>query len=297
MPSRCINRTPLTDQQPIDPERLASLLDGRLNETEAASVREQLSRADEDTLGAYADAVAIAAELGETRPDVTPIESRQTVRRWQIPAFAAAAAAAAIAVFFLRPTSQSDAYPPSHFAAAIPSTATTAIGPVWGVTRGAADGVSDRARAVRVGALLTDIAFDAIRGDTSRAHILALATLLEGSLDKSAAAQYRALAAQTKMASRQRTDQLGRQALLAVDGPLARAGAYLEAARLATAAGDSSYFHRVSLDALTAIESDRRLDATTRTAIARVIKLLRDAPRNAATIGGAVSTLLLDLTT
>lgn len=122
----------MTDNQRIDPERLAALLDGRLGDADAAVVRAQLADADDDTLSAYADAVAVSAELGEAAtPGVVSIESARKARRWRTPAFAAAAAAAAVAVFMFRPSVATDVSRPALYAAALPAGATSAGSPVW----------------------------------------------------------------------------------------------------------------------------------------------------------------------
>ena len=271
---------PLTTPTNIDPERLAALLDGRLNDTEATAVRAQLASADEDTLAAYADAVAVFAEMNPS--PVVSIESARR-RRWFIPAMAAAAAAAAIAGVALRPS----AYEPAMYASAVPLLSHSSAEPMWSVTRGGVDGVSDRARSIRIGALLTDLQVDAIHGDPAKTHASALATLIEGRLGNGAraAALREFVNSSSTTLTADQAKSLGQQAVGATDRSLMRVGAYLEAARIASASGDVGFFDRSSMTVLSSLGADAQ----------RVSSLIEATPRDAIAIHAAVETLLRQL--
>lgn len=144
------------------------------------------------------------------------------------------------------------------------------------MTRGSADGVMDRARAVRVGALLTDIEVATLRGDTSRTAVLALASLVEGIPTGVAVA--------TMLRMGGADDLAKRQVMLLVDRSLANAGAYLEAARIATAAGDATFFDRAPADVLQGHDLDQ------------LIALTRASPRDVAAIHTAVVDALRSMT-
>ena len=285
----------MTDPQRIDPERLAALLDGRLSDTEAAEVRRQLAAADDDTLSAYADAAAVAGELaGESR--VVPIRSAPSARRrWLIPAAAAAAAAiAAVIVWRPRPSNE---YPPSSYAEALPRGARAPDDPVWGRTRGAGDGLQDRARAARIGALLTDLDVDAVRGDSTQQHAEALVRLIQGMLAGGTVAAQLPADSLAHL-SRQTIASVGRQAtMLATDSAFVTAGAYLEAARIATTAGDVTFFDQRPPTALSALRRDQAsLDPPTKDALVAFDNVVQARPRDAARLGEAVQRLLRALT-
>lgn len=270
-------------------------------------MRAQLALADDDTLSAYADAVAISEELGigaepgaATDRTIVSIDSARQARRWRTPAVAAAAAAAAVAILVFRTGRTPEAYSPREFASAVSVGARAMDGPVWSATRGGTDGLSDQARAARVGALLTDLELDGIRGDTARirADASALATLLANAASGGfVATPFRELASAPAIVySAQRVREIGRQAISVVDGPFADAGAYLEAARVAAAAHDISFFDRVPDSALSKLDGDQRLDTSTKSALATIRALTGTRSRDATAIHLAVDTLLRALT-
>ena len=304
--ARVPNQLLLTDSQHLDPARLAALIDGQLSDVEAASVRAQLAIADDDALSAFADAIAISGALAEGsaplrggRGIVVPILSARKRRRWIMPSLATAAAAAAITFIAVRSgQSPSDVYRPFVLAAALPGTVGLQDAPVWGVTRGSADGVSARARAVRVGALLTDLEFSALRGDNVGPHASALATLLEdvpGSTSSIIALrQYAAARGSGRSAHDRRV--LGQGAMHWVDVSLANAGAYLEAARLATASGDTSFIDRFPASDVTSLARGELLDSGSRAALRRLVGVMETRPRDVTAIHAAVEALLRLLT-
>jgi len=308
----------LTDPERIDPERLAALIDGRLGDAEAAAVRRELARSDEETLAAFADAAAIAAELeqdavvdaqppqlnGETAVartnPVTPIgaaPSRRTRRRWMVPTAAAAAAAAIVSIIVWRPAG--DSYLPRTLARALPPAATTAEGPAWSAVRGTGEELLPRVRAARIGATLVDLEVDARAGRSTRNAALALANLLDGTLGGSPAAGFiRALpeGSITKLSTDQLTT-LGSESLDLVDRDFAQAGAYLEAARLASTAGDTSFFVSASAAPVTRLTSVAPpVDGATREALTALTNRLNERPRNVPGINVAAGQLLRVIT-
>jgi hypothetical protein len=232
----------LNDPQRIDPERLAALLDGKLSEHEAASVRAELASAGDDSIAAYADAVAIAAEMGTGATPVIELHQRRRFR-WQIPATLAAAAVALIVVN--NRLSSSRSYAPAQFALALSASSNATIEPAWSVTRGADDQIASGVQAVRLGALLTDLEVTSARGDTAavRAQTAALARVLE-SLPGGApiASSYEAIATRAGAAiptSTERRD-LGKSALDLVSPSDAAMGSVAEAIRIAALARDEA---------------------------------------------------------
>ena len=290
-----LTSTALTQQPHIDPERLAALLDGRLSTAEAAAVRAQLSAADDETLEAYADAIAISGELAsaaeiqadDAKTRVVSIDSKRRTRMWIISSLALVAASF-VGVLALR----SERYQPLVLVQAIPDRASAPDAPSWGVTRGAPTDISDRARSIRVGALLTDVELASLRGRPTGIYTSAIATLIEPM--PVAAPLVTALRHSAPLVTDSRRE-LGRQILAAVDETLARAGAYLEAGRIAAAAGDIGFFDRASAQPLSSLERDPQLDASSRAAIQRVQRLIDARPHNATAIHAAIEELLLSL--
>lgn len=282
----------LTDSPHIDPERLAALLDGRLDAAQAAAVRAQLATASDDILTAYADAVTVSAEL--TR-DIAPISSARGGRRWLALSSIGAVAAAALAVVVVRSERNPSAgYRPGVLAAAIPLNAPGPDAPVWGTTRGGAVTVEQRSRSVRIGALLVDLEVGMRRDDHGRAAAGAIARLLQGvPVGATASAPLQAYAdSRDATMSTDRRRELGQMALQLMDGTLADAGAYLEAARLATSSGDASFFDAAPASVLTRLERRQDLDSTTRSAVKQLISLTAARPRDAVAIHTAIEDLL-----
>jgi hypothetical protein len=288
------NSLPLTPPQQIDPERLAALLDGRLSPAEADAVRKQLATADDDTLAAYADAIAVSAELADTsdRGVVIPIEKARRKRQWATAAVAAAAAV--ITIFLYGPARRAPGYPPAQYASAISSSANLRE-PVWSVTRGATGGTVEPARSVRVGALLTDLELDAKRGDTSKVHARELAALLGNEGSGPVRLSLQGMAEQKSAITAQQVHLIGRQVLNLVDRPRANAGAYLEAARIAALSEDNKFFDQVLPGPLFALKSDSTLDASTKDALRTLEAELSKRPRDTRALGSQLTALLQKL--
>jgi hypothetical protein len=288
----------VTDSQRIDPERLAALLDGRLSDADAVALRQQLAAADDDMLSAYADAVVVARELDAANPGSVELAAKTTIpidtarrrrshRRWIVGAAAAAAAVATVIIW--RPTRLADGYAPAQFAAAIPAGARGLEESAWSSTRGG-DGLSARARAARVGALLIDLELDVARGYSTRDHLLAVVALLAASPGGSpVAASLRAIAADSVVRlTGPRLNELGRQAIAVVEPSPAIAGAYLEAARVAAAAGDTAFFSRYAPSVLSKLDVTPITDADIRA----LESLVAAQPRDPIELSAAATRLL-----
>ncbi|MEP6622040.1 MAG: hypothetical protein ABJE47_22145 [bacterium] len=288
----------MTHSKDLDPARLAALIDGRLSDADAAELRKQLAAADDDSLAAFADAVVIAGEItsnpdvaGHNSRDVIPLAPRRRPR-WVLPAFASAAAIAAVTVISLSRASRSDGYPPGALATAVPSSAALPESPLWNITRGAAEQLSPRVQAVRIGVLLTDLELRTLRRDTVAREYASLSALLDGvrGADSIASAMRHAPSAATDRQA------LGQKALEAVDLSLARAGAYLEAARLATGVGDTSFVDRFVVTGLAVAQRSPLLDDASRSALRQAAQALGKRPRSAGDIHAVMDASLRVLT-
>ena len=288
----------MSERPPISPERLAALLDGRLGAAEASALREQLASADAETLSAYADAVAIARELDGTSGDASARESStagaaslRARRRWLVPATAIAAAVATFAV--LRSGSSTPDYPPARFANAIPREAIALTAPAWSAARGA-DQLTGVAVATRVGSLLASLEVSAVRGTTTPANLEDLAGAIEhvpgGAVP---AAQLRGLVSGSGASiARARVSEIGQECLALVDRQVAIAGAYLEAARMATAVGDTAFFDRVPASVVFDLRSRPNIDPAIGSLIDTFGARLKAKPRDASAISAAAGDLL-----
>jgi hypothetical protein len=284
----------VNDPQHIDPELLAALLDGRLGSVEAAKVRAQLANVDDDTLAAYADAAAISADLVESNVG-TPVAQRfdsAPSRRWILPSFAAMAAVLLAVVFLRQPPSKPPRF--ADYAASVPATAGLPQTPVWGATRGSGPVTTDNGRAVRVGALLTDLEVALNRRDTVAAVIAeSMATYL-GDVG-GAASTAAALRAAARSDAADRDSDMRRIALEVtrfVDADLAHAGGWLEGARLAGAVGYATYARRLPASTiLETIAARPDIDPAVRDALSRVIS----SKGADAALAAQVTTVLRDL--
>jgi hypothetical protein len=223
-----------------DAERIAALLDGRLNEGQRAEVLAQLGTSDA-AVEVFADAAAIMRETASTGG---------ARHFWRRPGALALAAGILVAVLvpllWLRMT-RTEENSPLRFAALLTD---RELPPAWNaapwsVARGAVE-LPPRARAARLGARLTDLTVALNAGDTS-AFLIAVdvATLIRG-IPGSApiAAAFDSIGRQDVTASR-------RDSLMARGVPAATAiagreavdlGACAEAARLAAARHDTTFF-------------------------------------------------------
>jgi hypothetical protein len=287
----------LTPPPQIDPERLAALLDGRLSPAEADAVRQQLATADDDTLAAYADAIAVSAELTDTsdRGVVIPIGKARRKRQWAIATVAAAAAV--ITIFLYGPAQRAPGYQPAAYALALSDSAKLPDEQAWSATRGANGGVLDPARSIRIGALLTDLELGAKRGDTSKVYAMRLAELLGGAGEGPARASLQNIAGEKGAPNQQKVHEVGRQvlALAQVHQSRANLGAYLEAARIAALSEDNKFLDKVLPPPLFRLESDTTLDASTKDALRTLETELSKRPRDTRALEGQLTALLQKL--
>ncbi|HEU0016280.1 MAG TPA: hypothetical protein VFQ45_21555 [Longimicrobium sp.] len=235
----------------IDPERLAALLDGRLSGRDRDAVVEQLA-ASEEMLAVYADAVAVSgAEEGNAARTgdpvrVTPLRVR---RRW-VPRAAALAAVLAGLVAAPWQWNRMRAAPPGPGRFAVLLERSGGGLPAdwesrpWSSTRGAGDGLSENARAARLGALQVDLRVAVAAGDRPAAELLL--AQIQGHLDNMpsgglAADPYRRLQSGEGEAAPLLKD--GEQTVAdLVPADWLRAGAWAEGASLAARRGDARYF-------------------------------------------------------
>lgn len=242
---------------PVDPERLAALLDGRLDERQRAEVLERLASSDE-AFEAYADAVAATRELeaSDEAEGVTPLAPRRGRRWWRRPgghwlAIAATVAGVTVSTVLWTRLRAPDLDDPGRFAmlleaegAGLPAAWDARP---WSVTRGPGDPLTPEARAVRLGVRLTDLEV-AVRGGDPRVPELAaeIGALLE---DVPAAGPVAAVYREVGRRSGESPERLeplleqGRVAVARAAGEdYVRLGAWAEAARIAAARRDEEFF-------------------------------------------------------
>ena len=264
----------------IDAEQLAALLDGRLTDAERRALIERLAESPSD-LTAFADAASVIGELGLAPTDATsepaaksgdtpgPIQAvrlepaapqaaisaprsaattpLQSRGRW----YAAAAAIAAIAIL---PLWIARARPRDSVADVValvdrlePGLPVNWDGEPWEVTRGASADLTTAPHTARIGARLTDLEVAANAGDTTAIGIAEdIARLLDAIPASGAAATiYERIhaAADARPETLTPLVRQGRHALAGlVDSDWLEAGAWVEAARLAAARHDASFF-------------------------------------------------------
>lgn len=290
----------MTDPRPIDLERLAALLDGRLSRAEAAALRQELAEAPDDVLEAHADAAVISRELAagsaESLDMRAPRSSRHDARRWLMPALAAAGVVG-IAVLLLRPPSGARGTDnldgmggPSSIAASLPLRPFAP--PEWSAVRTGDLVVSERGRAVRIGATLVDHALATRRRDTAAVRRLAgeLAMLVDGVPGGSAiASRWR-----NETGSGSAGTTLAPATVAMVDSTFVQIGVWLEGARLALDGGWQQWLAdhppvplRRALSLPTLPEKDRAI-------LTRVLRLARD-DTDAGALAGALTSAETEL--
>jgi hypothetical protein len=261
-------------------ERLAALLDGKLDDRRASEARAELAASDDD-LEAYADAVAIIAELeGSAESEnsteeairVHPIAPRRrgVGRRWL--ALAAVLAGVALTPWLWSRFADggSDA---ARLAGGLPAGWDASP---WGATRGAGDGLAPEARAVRLGARLVDVEL-AVRGRHPATATLAgeTAALLEGIPAASpAAAIYHEVARRAGEPPEQLEPLLeqGREMVPQLAGEEGvKLGSWTEAARIAAGNRDQRFFaSRATRSRLEQIVGEPTLPPSARSALLRI---------------------------
>lgn len=256
---------------------------------------------DVDSPAAASTIPASAATPERSTPVVSIAQARarrQPEPRWRVPRWAALAAG--IAVVAAAPALWWRGHPAGEDGAAGGDAASYAAllapearaaglppgwdGTPWRTTRGAGDPLTPEARAVRVGARLTDLELAAAARDTAAVRAVAaeVAALLDGVPGAgAAAAAYRALGtsapADTAALARARRDA----ALVAGEESVAL-GLWLEAARVAAARRDAAFFRTAESRAAlggargSGAGRERRSDAVDRVARALAVG---NAPR------------------
>ena len=294
----------MSEHARIDPERLAALIDGRLSEAEVGALRAELAHADDDTLAAFADAIALTESPARSDATGTPadrsIVSIHSARRWRYLIVGALAAAALITVVLARPRTDGSvnnaAFAPQQLASALATSGGTDGTRPWGVTRGGS-AVSDGARAARIGALLTDFELRSSPDSTTRAIARELADLLaDVPGGSSVALEFRAIADGNTPDATARRSAAGHAMLLA-DGAILRAAAWLEAARIASAGGDAAFFARFPGErALGEVNPPEDTSAPERDAMSRLRTAVRPSAGAFAGLRADAETLLRYLT-
>lgn len=290
------------------PERIAALLDGRLDAAQRAEVLAQIE-ASPEAFEAYADAVAVLRELeGDRAVEATPAVVRQ--RRWRgirTVGYPLAIAAGLLLVFVLArgPGGGTALLPAPHAVVAAesfsPSDAgTLAAGVPWSELRSGDATLPARARAVRIGARIADLGWRA-RAQDSAASAVALqiaAALDDVPAGAVAAGAYRSLASQPPSALSE--DALVRAARFAAevtDAGALRAGAWLAVARRAAQRQDTAFFTRFEARAIARSLSALGGPAQMASLVTDLERAL-SAPRpDWAALGEAVEALLRELAT
>lgn len=242
----------------IDPERLAALLEGRLDEKQREEVLARLASSDED-FEAYVDALAVTRELEaeDEAAGVTPLRPKPR-GRWL--ALAAVLSGLALAPWLWTRANAPGADDPGRFVAMLAAEDAGLPeewnGRPWSVTRGPGDPRTEEAGAVRLGARLVDLEL-AVRTRDPRTEPLALevVALLEGfPAGPAVAGVYREVAGRAGGPPGELEPLLeeGRAAAGKVAGEEhVEVGAWAEAARIAAARRDAEFFRaRGSREAL-----------------------------------------------
>jgi hypothetical protein len=244
---------------PIDPERLAALLDGRLAGRERDEALARLAALDDEALGAYADAAAVTRELeaedaaqGVADAKVLSFRAPRRARRPGAPVLALAATLAAVAlgVGTWAARGGRDADDPGRYAALRGGTGVPAgwDAAPWTAVRAADAPLDPRVRAVRVGARLTDLQAAAAARDVAgtrqaAADVQALLAPLPAAGPAAAVYGEVRRRAGEPAAALEPALARGRRSAARLAGEEGVAlGAWAEAARLAAARHDAAFF-------------------------------------------------------
>ncbi|HEX8317864.1 hypothetical protein [Longimicrobium sp.] len=252
-------------------ERLAALLDARLDADAHADVLAHLAT-DDEALAAYAEAAAVTRALEEedAAAGVTPLRpaARRASpfsgpRRWgAVAAVVAAVALAPLAWNLMQPPGLQE---PGALAERLASTGTVLPAgwdpSPWGSTRSASDPMTLRARAIRIGARLVELEL-ALRGqDPAAARTAAQVAILLGELPGSgfAVSIFRDIQARAgaPWAELEPLMEQGSEAAAMAGDDDVRLGAWLQAARIAAARKDAEFFRTRAIEAaLDRLDSD-----------------------------------------
>ena len=241
-----------------DAERIAALLDGRLDERQRAEVLAQLASS-EEAFDAFVDAAAVAPELMPrgSQASVSGPRLRGRTNGWRRPGGRWLALAAVLAGMAVIPWSwarmgRADAGSGEQFAVLLADAGTGLPkgwdGEPWSTMRGSSDGLAPRARAIRLGARLVDLELAARAGDRLTTGVTAtdVAVLAEGlPAGGVVGAAHRDIARRAGEPATRLGPALaaGRVAAAKLAGEdLVALGAWLEAARIAAARRNADYF-------------------------------------------------------
>ncbi len=286
-----------------DAEQLAALIDGRLNATQAQAVREQLALADQDSIDALVDSIAIAGELrangaGDSivhLPD--RVAARRTRSTWIWGGMAAAAAAAFVFVSVKSNSRTSAQDPLSGYVASLGAASNTGGDTPWSEMRGGSGALTDRARAARIGVLLAQLELGRTRQDDVVTTERALAALIRDLPGQSRAADILSPAAPRTQQARDDEMKFATQsALVSVDSALSRSAAYVEFARLAAQNKQLVFFDRFGARDLDALRAHKLMDATMHGAVDSLSAAIASQPRDMSAIGRHAATVLRVLT-
>ena len=246
---------------PVDPERLAALLDNRLDPKARDEVVRQLATSDE-ALDAFADAAAVLREIEEedsrsgsvspsspfSSPSMTPARAAASRRWFRSPALRAALAAAIVIAVVIpitlrtrntSATGASTSVEALSVAAGLPSTWNSAP---WSARRGDNAPLTPSARAVRLGARLTDLELSIRARDTMSKIFADDAATLLADLPVSGPAVSAMRAVGSDTSALQRFFAARRMAESLVDRTPLDEGSWLEAARIAASRRDAPFF-------------------------------------------------------
>jgi hypothetical protein len=284
----------------LDPNTLAALIEGRLRGPARDAALSKVA-ASADDLEILADAFAVSRELDGDVTDIRSYSGRTRARRPLMMNWMSAAAAAIILVASVPLMLRHDASPADGFASLMSSR--IALAPdwaqhSWSATRGANDGIGERARGVGVGALTSTIDIAVARGDSSAANLAGqIASLLSdvpGAGD--VVSTYRRL---SELHGAIPVDQLHKARSAAREMVSKSAfddGAWLEAARIAAVARDSAFFEtKASRRQLADLQSDAAKDPRARDELVAVGQLIEKHDWEALSV--ATSNIIALLTT
>ena len=256
---------------PLDPERLAALLDGRLSKADRAAVLDQLATTDEHTLAAFADASAVMEEM--RTPGVVPISRRRELGLRPMMIFAAAAAIVVMIVPLAR-NGQSRVNP-TRFALAAGRPYAPVTATVWSEQRGGSATVAPVGTSARIGARISDLILFADRNRGIAAQYAGDIATMVSNLPLSGDGQARFAALQASLADNKSVSTSDiRDAAAAIansaDMRVVDLGAWLEAARNAAVARDGQFFASKESKAVLATDVDAKLSSAAATALQAV---------------------------
>jgi hypothetical protein len=253
----------------LDPNKLAALIDGHLSAADRDVVLARLS-ASPDDLELVADVLAVAGELDDGVTDIRSAAAKRTPRRPPLTRWLSVAAA--ILVIATLPVMMRYATTPKVDGYASLLSNRVALAPgwdqlAWSATRGSADDISERARAVRAGALTTAIDVSVAHADSAVTRLARqMASLLAGVTGANdAMSTYARMAENGASVSPAQVRTARADAREAILPREFDNGAWLEAARIAAVDHDTAFFNTTASRAqLAALKRDPPGDDRTR---------------------------------